>query len=332
MARKFVFQWHITHRCNLRCKHCYQEDYSEDLEPDNLEKIFNQIMDYIRKNHYKGHINFTGGEPFVSEHLWRLMDLCEENQITFGILTNGTLLTKERVEKLRHYEKLSFIQISIDGARKKHNSIRGEGNYEKAFAAMKRLKKAGIQSMVSFTLSKENKDELKKVIRICERAKIDRFWTDRLIPIGSNQLDILTTEEYQKCLDVLSHEIRRSERLFWIKTTIHNNRALQFLCDCGKRKSSVYECSAGRQLLTILADGTLLPCRRLPIELGNLLTKTIDELVAQSEVIALLRKNTKPEECKGCLFQKQCRGGAKCLTYAVTGQMFGKDINCWVKN
>lgn len=137
--KKFVFQWHITHRCNLRCKHCYQEDYSEDLEPDNLEK-------------------------------------------------------------LRHYEKLSFIQISIDGARKKHNSIRGEGNYEKAFAAMKRLKKAGIQSMVSFTLSKENKDELKKVIRICERAKIDRFWTDRLIPIGSNQLDILTTEEYQKCL------------------------------------------------------------------------------------------------------------------------------------
>ena len=35
--QKFVLQWHITHKCNLRCKHCYQEDYSCDLDLDNLE-------------------------------------------------------------------------------------------------------------------------------------------------------------------------------------------------------------------------------------------------------------------------------------------------------
>lgn len=332
MAKKFVFQWHITHKCNLRCKHCYQEEYGKDLAFENLYHIFCQIKSFVREHNYKGHINFTGGEPFVSPHLWRLFDLCEGEQITFGILTNGTLLTEEIARKLATYKGLSFVQISIDGSREKHDSIRGTGNFDKAFRAIKLLRKTGISSMVSFTLSKENNDELRKVIRICERAKVDRFWTDRLIPMGSNELDILSTEEYRSCLDILSYEIRRSKRLPWIKTTIHNNRALQFLCDCGKRTSSVYECSAGKQLLTILADGTLLPCRRLPIEIGNLLMENMSTLMAESEVIAKLRQNEEPQECQNCLFHKQCKGGAKCLTYAVTGKWDRKDINCWMKN
>ena len=26
----FVLQWHITHRCNLHCVHCYQGDYAAE--------------------------------------------------------------------------------------------------------------------------------------------------------------------------------------------------------------------------------------------------------------------------------------------------------------
>ena len=28
--RTFNFQWHITDRCNLRCHHCYQSEYSQE--------------------------------------------------------------------------------------------------------------------------------------------------------------------------------------------------------------------------------------------------------------------------------------------------------------
>ena len=38
----FTLQWHITHRCNLRCRHCYQDDYSAFESRDALSDILNQ--------------------------------------------------------------------------------------------------------------------------------------------------------------------------------------------------------------------------------------------------------------------------------------------------
>lgn len=330
MKQKFVFQWHITHKCNLRCKHCYQEEYCKDLEIDELIRIFHQIKEFLKKNKAIGHINFTGGEPLLSKHLWRLMDLSEKYQISFGILTNGVLIDKEVVKKLREYEKIRFVQVSIDGIEETHDNIRGAGNFAKAMEGLKLLRKAGIQTMVSFTLSKSNGNELKKVIRLCEKAKIDRFWTDRLIPMGNNSLDCLTTKEYGEILQLLGRESRRAKRLPWIKTKVHTNRALQFMC-CGS-DNGIYECAAGKNLLAILADGTLFPCRRLPIKLGDLTTENISNIVENHELIHQLRSNKREKECQGCVFLCKCNGGAKCLTYAFTGQLQGKDLNCMVQN
>lgn len=116
MRQKFVFQWHITHRCNLRCQHCYQEDYNKDFDFDSLTEIFYKILDYLKMYDYIGHINFTGGEPLVSKHFWKLLDLCHEHNITFGILTNGTLIDRIVAERLAEYKELRFVQVSIDGA------------------------------------------------------------------------------------------------------------------------------------------------------------------------------------------------------------------------
>lgn len=326
MKPKFVLQWHITHKCNLRCKHCYQEEYDKDLELSRLTDIFKQFNMFLKKNGYFGHINFTGGEPFVSENLWALMDMCEENKNTFGILTNATLLNKEIVERLRTYQGLRFVQISLDGDKSIHDSIRGAGSFDNAMDGIQLLKKAGIQTMVSFTCSRENKDALKKVIRICEKAGVDRFWTDRLVPMGRNELACMSTEEYRQYLDILGKEARRARLLPWIKTTIHTNRAMQFICNC---KDGGYRCSAGERLLTILADGTLLPCRRLPLTLGNLTTEKLCDIMKNSEIVKELRTAGLPDECGECACRNKCNGGAKCLTYAVTGQWNKKDINCW---
>ena len=50
--QKFVIQWHITDKCNLRCKHCYQEDYCNDLKIEQLEEIFKQIKNFFINNNF----------------------------------------------------------------------------------------------------------------------------------------------------------------------------------------------------------------------------------------------------------------------------------------
>ena len=326
MKQKFVFQWHITHKCNLRCKHCYQEEYCTDLQEQELVQTFFKILDFVKEKEYIGHINFTGGEPLVSDCLWKLFDLCTEHNITFGILTNGTLIDESVAEQLTGYKGLRFVQVSIDGIKSTHDAIRGEGNFDRAMNALRLLRQAGIQTMVSFTCTKKNYKELKHVIRLCERAKVDRFWTDRLIPTGNNQLELVSTKEYIRYMKVLGRESKRAKRNPFIRTKVHTNRALQFMCGCEER---CYNCSAGKTLLTILADGTLLPCRRLPIEIGRIQTDaTISELIEHSEIIQQLKTAKLPIECRQCKYRCCCKGGAKCLTYAVTGNIDKKDINC----
>lgn len=325
MRQKFVFQWHITHRCNLRCQHCYQEDYNKDLNKEELTDIFYKILEYINAHNYIGHINFTGGEPLLSNHFFDLLDLCKKYHITFGILTNGTLIDEEIVKKLLQYDELRFVQVSIDGIKETHDRIRGEGNFDKTLSAIRLLKQVHIQTMVSFTCTKNNFKELKDVIKICRKNGVDRFWTDRLIPIGNNTLDIVSTDEYMQYLKILGRESRKAKRNPFVKMRIHTNRALQFVCGC---EENCYRCSAGKSLLTILADGTLLPCRRLPLPLGDLTVAHIDSIINNNETIHMLNEENLAPECEKCTYINHCKGGAKCLTYAVTGKLIGQDINC----
>ena len=277
MKRKHVLQWHITHKCNLRCSHCYQDDYVKDLAIDKLKNIFFQYLEFIKHYNYKGHINFTGGEPFIYEHIFNLFDLCSKYSITFGILTNGTILTDEIIDKLKNYKNLSFIQVSLDGTKSTHENIRGINTFNLTLKSIKKLQKAHIQTMVAFTCHKDNYKELPSLIKLVKKNKIDRFWVDRLIPIGdenkqeTNKDKILSTNEYREVIKTLTKEKQKAKRNPFCKTTIHTNRALQF-CE---GSLEFYKCSAGINLLTILANGDILPCRRLPIKFGNVLEKNI---------------------------------------------------------
>ena len=326
---KHVLQWHITHQCNLRCKHCYQDDYSKDLDIEELEKILYQYIDFLKEYKYTGHINFTGGEPLLYnkiDKLFKLFEICDKHNITYGILTNGTMITEDLVKKLSKLNGIRFVQMSLEGTKEINDMIRGNGNYDKVMKAVKLLNKEYIQTMISFTIHEGNYKELRKLIWCCRLHGVKRFWTDRLVPIGGvekykeNGIELITTEHYQEVLKILGQE----HKLNWIGTRVHANRALQFMSGCGE----FYECSAGKRLLTILADGTLLPCRRLPIELGNITTENLIDIMKNNKIIKELNGNIMTYECNNCHLNTFCKGGAKCLSYAVYGNFRQKDINC----
>ena len=323
MKKKHVLQWHITHKCNLRCLHCYQEDYKEDLGINEIKNIFYQYISFLNEYNYRGHINITGGEPFLHPDFFEVIDLFEQNNITFGILTNGTLLNEEIVRRLSSYKNLSFVQISLDGTKRMHDSIRGKGNFKKSLRGIKLLNKYNIESMVAFTVHKKNYNKLKSVIRLVKRKKVKVFWVDRLIPTETYE-DIISSKEFLKVAKIMWKESEKAKSEKNCVTDIRVNRALMLQGG----SNTIYHCSAGTELLTILANGDLLPCRRLPIIIGNTLDRDIIELYKSSPVIKYLKENEIPIACKKCYKANKCRGGLKCLSYAITGKIGNKDINC----
>jgi radical SAM protein with 4Fe4S-binding SPASM domain len=80
---------------------------------------------------------------------------------------------------------------------------------------------------------------------------------------------------------------------------------------------------AGLFLMLFLA-----PCRRLPIKIGNLYEKTLEEIYYSPLYERFRRQEDIDSECRSCSNFHHCFGGAKCVTLALTGKTT-PDVQCW---
>lgn len=327
LVKQFILQWHLSEACNLKCKHCYQENHIPvQLKYNDLLNILDQYKELLKKLKVKGHINITGGEPLCSPYFFLLLDKFKEDKdlYSFSILTNGTLINDELAKKISEYNP-EYVQVSLEGGKKVNDYVRGKGVYKKVANAIKCLKKYNIFVSISFTATKLNYKEFPKVVKFAEKYNVDNVWSDRFIPFGSEYDDefLMNKEETLEYLNIMKEERFRLKRKK-SKTNISMYRALQFQ----PVNDFPYSCSAGKSLLTVMENGDLVPCRRMPIVVGNLLKDNMYKLYKNNKVLKDLQKDKIPEDCKDCEHASLCKGGLKCLTYAKTGSYDKKDIGC----
>ncbi|UCH97559.1 MAG: radical SAM protein [Candidatus Aminicenantes bacterium] len=338
IPHRLLLQWHVTNRCNLRCSHCYQEDYAGDeLEFQDLMKVLDQFKALIRLRRggkkqvrVPDRITVTGGEPFARKDFIKLLEVFYENReiFSFAILTNGTLLDSVTARCLRRLAP-SYVQVSLEGTQETHDKIRGQGSFEKAVSGLKHLVKENIRTIISFTAHRANYREFPGVARLGRKLGVSRVWSDRLVPQGTGldmKAQMLTPEETREFFEIMQTARSQVERRWFNRTEIAMHRALQFLVAGGQP----YHCSAGDTLITVQPNGDLYPCRRMPIYVGNLMQTPLVDLYYNSKLFQNLRnQQTLSDNCQGCFYSGLCRGGLKCLSYAVTGDPFQKDPGCW---
>ena len=339
IPRGLLLQWHITERCNLRCSHCYQNDYTgKELGFEDLLEVLGQFEDLLelwrskaRQFMVRGHITVTGGEPFVRRDFMDLLEIFSANRehYSFAILTNGTYIDAAMARRLRELSP-SFVQISIEGTQTTHDKIRGQGNFERTVSALKHLVRERIRTLISFTAHRDNFREFTEIAGLGRRLHVSRVWADRLIPWGTGSAlkeQVLTPEETREFFEIMHKARAKAARSWFHRTEIAMHRALQFLVEGGEP----YHCTAGDTLITVQPNGDLYPCRRMPIRVGNLLETPLIELYYQSELFLALRNRQKISDgCQACSYSRLCRGGLKCLSYAVNGDPFKADPGCWL--
>ena len=314
----FTLQWHITHRCNLRCSHCYQDDYSAFSSRKSLEAVLNQYSRLLEEYGFKGYLNITGGEPLAHPDLFWLLEEAGNRGITTAVLTNGTLIGRREAAELNRLD-VDYVQVSLDGLRETHDKIRGEGSFDLAIRGIRELKAQGIYVTVAFTAQRENYKELRRLADFCNNLGADKLWFDRVvIPKDEDKNNLsLSSKEYSALCRKASRLNRQGK--------ISCARALQFI-PC--KEKNIYSCNAGSRLLAILADGTVMPCRRLPIEVGNVTLSELLTIYRESPELIKLRKSEIPEKCKPCKYAQSCRGGAKCIACAKSGRYDIPDPDC----
>ena len=182
MKNFHVVNYHITNRCNYHCTYCFGKfNGQKDPTLDDAQKIICNIAEYFTQNNIKdGRINFAGGEPMLYEHLDELIDYASSLGLSVSIVTNGSLLTSERIRSWQG--KVSCIGISIDSIDDTSNIAIGRCCKNKVVdlprwaELAKVIHECGIHLKINTVVSRLNLDEdLSELYRVLSPKKIKLF-------------------------------------------------------------------------------------------------------------------------------------------------------------
>ena len=143
----------LTEQCNLRCTYCcYSGGYenkrmhsSKSMTENDIEDIYAFIESFTARRPIQ--IFLYGGEPLLKYKLvqYAVGRACElwGNYVHFIISTNGTTLSRERIDWL--VSNNIALALSIDGTEPYHDLYRkdaaNKGSYAKLYEALSYIKK-----------------------------------------------------------------------------------------------------------------------------------------------------------------------------------------------
>lgn len=153
--RARVLQLHPLGRCNLSCAHCYSTSSPQATARIDADLLTGAIEQAAAAGYDA--LAVSGGEPLLYRELERLIAAAQAAGMRATATTNGTLLDRRRLARLR---RIDLLAISIDGPPSAHDRMRGPD----AFARMRRhlsgLRASGIPFGFLFTLTQGNLHEL----------------------------------------------------------------------------------------------------------------------------------------------------------------------------
>jgi radical SAM protein with 4Fe4S-binding SPASM domain len=276
----------------------------------------------------------TGGEPLLKPELFHLLDhLDQQSKVEeLGIITNGLLVDRERMRRLSVFPKLKKIKISLDGADAETNdAIRSKGVFEKVMQNLSLIREEKrFEIILMFTVMKKNFRSLPFLFKLCQDSDIDGLIIERFIPLGRGREvvnEVLSKEEWKEMIGMLQHffSAEEDERSFL------PYQAFQVSFGGEEPELLGAPCVIGVDGLCIMPEGSVFPCRRLPISIGNLLETPLKQIWEESEILEKLREKRNLKGRCGRCEMKECRG-CRSLAFALTNDYLAEDPHCAYHN
>lgn len=305
-AEAFTLQWHITQRCDLHCRHCYDRSRREDVGLPQGIDVLGQMRNFCRENSVYGQVSFSGGNPFMHPDFFALYRVADEHNLSLAIL--GNPVSETELDRLLRIAKPVFFQVSLEGLQEHNDQIRGAGNFVAVLDFLQLLKKKNIYSMVMLTLTQAN---LNQVLPLAEllRGRVDLFTYNRLSMVGEGRgLESPRTGDYQVFVAEYLQAQKHNPAMALKDSLINIEREKQQLGLFGG--CTGFGCGAAFNFVSLLADGQVHACRKFPSLIGDLKKQSLRD-VYYSEPASVYRRGCR--ECSGCHLRPVCGG---CLAVA----------------
>lgn len=314
--------WIVTHRCNLRCRHCYAVRYSNEreLSEDNALKAVEIIADAGVE-----HLHITGGEPLLWPSLWRVLDAANTSGLETSLFTNATLLPMKPELATKIATHVTKVYTSLDGPSPEiHDIIRGPGSFRRAVEGIRLLINEGARVHINMSVTELNwayvRDTLKKALEL-----------------GASSVSIIPAMPAG----------RAAETGVWVRPSNFMKALMQaaefseeegvevgvwcapFLAAMGLPGRLRYGNCRDWNVMDVTPSGNVVTCDILGEVVANIFEDGVEgawrKLASSSTLHSVSRP---PKECIGCPAAGVCRGGCYARAKLLKGTYNAKDPLC----
>jgi len=290
--------------------------------------MFVNIRNFLQEENKDLVIDITGGEPFLYKEWKELFSYLYKSPCVkeAGIITNSFFLNEEILNFLEDFPETK-LKISAEAFEKEtFEKFRGKGNFEKFIKTMNMLKERNFEKTLMFTIMEQNVSEVEKLFYFIEEYNINHFIVERFIPQGvgrkiTNQ--VVSLENWIKTIKILLSKTCNEDNLY----PLIPYKGFRVTKENGAFELYGSPCIVGTDGIAVMPDGSVFPCRRFPIKIGNLLEESLYDIWNKSYVLKRLReKKILKGKCHGCKI-KDCTG-CRALAFAMTGDYMAEDPLC----
>ncbi|MDE9484393.1 dynobactin maturation radical SAM/SPASM protein DynA, partial [Xenorhabdus bovienii] len=284
-----------THRCNLACKYCYNEDIRHPVMTlETLEKTIKDTFDYANDKKVFTYVHFIwhGGEPMLPgiNFYENVVDFQEKysNGIKYlnALQTNGTLITQRWCDFIK--KNKFFMSISIDGPKdlndKNRVTHKDTGSFNKIIEGINKLRKNDINVGCALVMSKTNMNHTDEIYDFMFENKLPF----NVIPLNKsgnavdNYQDLgLGPDEYYLPWSKLYDKwfYAEPENYIFVSDFVRKTQAIL----AGRAADCIGMAQCGNTSFSVDPVGDLYPCASLSaqpgMKYGNLQNNSILELM-----------------------------------------------------
>jgi len=349
--KKPVVVWNCTHRCNLKCVHCYSQSddfaYEGELSTEEGKRLIDSLADFGVPV-----VLFSGGEPLLRKDLFELVRHASSMGLRAVISTNGTLITPEKAERLKD-ENLSYVGVSLDGTEAVNDKFRGvDGAFAGAMDGIEACQSAGLKVGLRFTINRRNVGEIPAIFRILSERDIPRVCFYHLVYAGRGSKLIeesldhgQTRRAVDQIIDLTAELHSRGEPKEVLTVDNHADGVhvyLRLLRENPERAIKAFELlrynegnSSGRGIGCVSWDGTVHPDQFWRhLVLGNVRARDFGDIWTDTDNELLMKIKRKKDHvtgrCAQCKWLSVCAGNFRVRAEAVTGDLWAPDPACYL--
>jgi len=350
LAAPETIHFSVTGRCDQSCAGCFYSARpgSAVSAKDASWELCEQVVREAEQARVF-QIALGGGEPLLHPRIVEMARLAREHHLVPNLTTNGNRLTRDLAEELKQ-AGLGQVQISLNGATETTNA-RTRPNFKSALAAIQVCRQVGLRFGLNFLVTRSSLQELAAVVNLGRHLGACSINLLRPKPpttagdwLARESLDAAGYRQLRKLLKRgkwrVASDVSRATRL-----TL--DASLTFLLTDQPPeqlyRSGIWGCCAARKFVTVLQDGSVLPCSHIRwsdasinacpepfVPQGKLRRRNgLMRAWRESRVFARFRaqEETLRGKCAGCAYLELCKG-CRAVALAFGGDYGDSDPHC----